>query len=138
MDNRCEVLRMNFDGELRDRDTFLSQIRSAVMKVTGERMTLDALINEIAKNIFDHADGKGSLVIYREGDSFEFVIRDCGKESYNFNKCIKHSTLVGNETNFGIGLRMIQDYAEGLGIKLSIDTSEGFSYSGIYKKLFHS
>jgi hypothetical protein len=134
MNNRCEVLRMNFDGGLRDRQVFLNQIRSAVMKVTGEKMTLDALINEIAKNIFDHADGKGSLVICREDDLFDFVIKDCGKKSYNFEKSKNHSTLVGNGINCGIGLGMIQDYAEDLGIKLNIDTSEGFSYSGVYKK----
>jgi len=133
-----EVLRINFDGVIRDRGVFLSCIRSAVTKVTGERMTLDALINEIAKNIFDHAEGKGFLVISKEGDLFKFVIGDCGKKSYNFNKCINHSTLVGNGVNHGIGLGMIQDYAEDLGIKLDVDTSKGFCYSGFYKKSFHS
>lgn len=93
----------------------------------------NALIIEIAKNIFDHADATGSLLIERKGDSFEFLIKDGGKVSYNWDECVGHSRLAGNGVNFGAGLELILDMAETLKIDLHVDTTKGFSYSGVYK-----
>ncbi|MCX6787423.1 MAG: ATP-binding protein [Candidatus Kaiserbacteria bacterium] len=104
------------------------------MDFTGERMRLDVLINEIAKNIFDHANKIGSLSIVRKGNSFEFSMRDGGQNYYDFDECLNHSTSAMNGINFGVGLKTIRDFAEFLGIDLHIDTSKGFSYSGIYRK----
>ena len=130
------ILVLKFDGKEPDRRSFLSQIRKSVMSFTGETMTLDALVNEIAKNIFDHAQGKGSLLIRLKNGQFEFVIKDDGQDSYEFEKYRGKSKLAGNGTNFGIGLDMILDLAKGLNIELKIDTTKGFTYSGVYKPLF--
>jgi hypothetical protein len=96
VNTKIVTLKMYFDGTMTDRREFLRLIREAVAEFTGERMTLDALIVEIAKNIFDHAHGLGSLVIKRKGDSFEFEIKDEGQENHDFEKCSTNSTLVGN------------------------------------------
>lgn len=132
MGDPLKSLEMRFDGTVTDRREFLRQIRLAVMALTGERMTLDALVIEIAKNIFDHAHGLGSLVINLVDGSFEFHIKDDGQENHDFEHCSAHSKLAGNGVNFGTGLRIILEIAESLGIDLQIDSSKGFSYSGIY------
>lgn len=134
MENTDTVLNLLFDGKVTDRHEFLQQVRDPVIRLTGERMTLDAVINEIAKNIFDHANGRGSLVIRRlKGGFFEFHIQDGGVEAHDFEYCRTHSRLAGKTRhNYGIGLEMIEELSGGLGIHLKIDTSHGFSYSGIY------
>ncbi len=130
MDNQDHVLKMELSGNL-GRQAFLHQIRAKVMYATGE-LGLGYLINEIAKNIYDHAEGKGYLEIIPEGDSFKFLIKDHGEKTFDFEFCKRNSTKAGNGINFGTGLECIGDYADSLGIELHIDTSKGFSYSGIY------
>ena len=132
MNKMTSSLMMVFDGSVVDRTEFFAHIRNAVMEFTGECMSLDALVCEIAKNIFDHAHGLGSLAIEFRNDSFEFKISDNGKTSYDFDTCSIQSRLVGTGVNFGAGLRTICDLANDLDIELHIDTSKGFSYSGIY------
>jgi len=132
MGDQLKTLEMRFDGTVTDRREFLKQIRSAVMGLTGEMMTLDALINEIAKNIFDHAHGLGSLVIKPVDGSFEFQIKDDGQKDHDFEHCSAHPRLAGSGVNFGVGLRTIRELAQSLGVDLQIDPSKGFSYSGIY------
>lgn len=133
MDDRVEVLNMRFDGSESNRAKFLKGIRTAVIELTKEVMTLDFILYEIAKNIFDHAGGVGSLIIWRTGHTLEFVIKDGGCSTYDFATCIGNSRLCGNGVNFGLGLSMIVDGAKGLGINLHIDTSNGFSYQGVYE-----
>jgi hypothetical protein len=125
-------LTMSFDGSITDRKTFLKQIRYAVIEMTQERMTLDAIIVEMAKNIFDHAGGVGFIKIIRQNNRFFFEVRDGGEESHDFAYCSFHSRLVGNGVNHGTGLQMICDLARDLGVELTIDTSGGFSYIGVY------
>ena len=132
MSNIVNTLEMRFDGTTTDRKEFLRRIRTAVIELTGERMTLDALINEIAKNIFDHAHGLGSLIIKNQNGAFEFEIKDDGESAYDFETCSTCSRLVGNGVNFGIGLKTICELARDLDIDLCINTSKGFSYSGVY------
>lgn len=129
------MLEMTFNGSDTDRQHFLHHIREAVMSYTGEYMTLDALLNEIAKNIFDHAKSEGYLRITKQGDDFHFLIKDEGTETFDFGTCsTQGSRLAGNGINCGIGLGCIKDLAEGLKIDLIIDTTKGFSYSGVYHK----
>ncbi len=132
MCDQFKTLEMRFDGTVTDRKEFLKQIRAAVTELTGERMTLDVLINEIVKNIFDHAHGLGHLVIRSKEGSFEFEIKDDGQGSHNYENCSVDFRLIDNGINFGIGLKTIRDLAQSLNIDLKIDTSKGFSYSGIY------
>lgn len=134
MKRKRRTLELRFRGGIRDRQTFLLRIRDAVTKFTGEQLFLDALINEIAKNIFDHARGRGSLAIRARGDSFKFVIKDDGDGAHDFEHCLKHSALAGNGINYGKGLRAILDMAESLRIELRVETSKGFSYSGTCRR----
>lgn len=132
MENGSRKLIMIFDGQEKDRRSFLNKIRAEVINFTRESMTLDVLVIEIAKNIFDHADGLGMLAIEETHGSFVFKIHDNGEQEFDFNFCWNNSRLSGNGTNFGAGLRVIVSVAKDLGIDLGIDTRKGFSYSGTY------
>lgn len=129
-----QVLEMTFYGTPKSRILFLRRIRDRVTKLTGEVMTLDALIIEVAKNIFDHARGCGALRIQAHGTSFVFEIHDNGTEAYDFEFCRANPSDLQNDINCGIGLGMILDLAQSLSIDLKIDTSKGFAYSGTYTK----
>ena len=126
---------LEFNKVATKRSVFLKKIRTAVIRFTDEKMKLDALIHEIAKNIYDHAQGKGTLIITQKDGSFEFEIKDNGQESYNFDLCKNNSASAGNGINYGIGLNMILNLAAALKIELKIDTSKGFYYSGVYTPL---
>ncbi len=126
---------IKFCGTIVKRNIFLKEIRAAVIKIRGEKMKLDALIHEIAKNIYDHAQGKGSLIITQKDNSFGFEIKDNGRESYNFDLCKNNSARAGNGVNYGVGLNMIIELAIALKIELKIDSSRGFHYSGVYTPL---
>ncbi len=123
---------MEFCGIAVKRNIFLKETHIAISKLMGHEIMFIHLIHEIAKNIYDHAKGKGSLIITQKDNSFEFEIKDNGQESYDFNLCKNNSRLIGNEINFGIGLFLITEIAKSLKIDLKIDTSKGFRYSGIY------
>ena len=135
MNADTKLVTMKFCGTTVKRNIFLKEIRAAVTKITGEKMTLDALIHEIAKNIYDHARGEGSMTIIQKDNLFEFEIKDDGQESYDFDLCKNNSASVSNGINYGIGLNMIFNLASALKIELKIDTSKGFYYSGVYTPL---
>ncbi len=127
------TLRIIFAGNHVPRRVFISIIRNEVAELIGQTMRLDMLLIEIAKNIFDHANGKGILMLRKQPDgTFAFEIRDHGTESYDFNLCRARPARHANGLNYGLGLGLITDLADSLGIKLSVDTSAGFAYSGIY------
>lgn len=132
MDGQTNVLTMRFDGTVQNRREFLRRIRVIIIDLVGSTSVFDALINEIAKNIYDHAHGLGSLVIEILDGSFNFEVMDDGKISHNYEYCRNNSTLKGNLTNCGIGLGIIKDLAESEEIDLRIDTSRGFLYSGTF------
>lgn len=134
MKKQEKTLHILFDGTVLDRDEFLQSSRVQVIDFIEEQMTLDALLNEIAKNIFDHAGGKGSIFIERTGSQYTFCIKDDGTEPVNLADCAKNWSSINPGTNFGIGLNLIKLFAEDLGIALKIDTSKGVSYSGTYTK----
>lgn len=118
------------------RQAALTRVRDDVFKFTGRRMALDALCAEILKNIIDHANGRGSLVIVFTNGAFEFTMRDESTESFNLETCRKGSRFAGdptNTTNHGAGLGIIDDIAATYHIQLVIDTSRGFCYSGVYR-----
>lgn len=121
MSTRSKHLVLDFDGSEQNRDVFLKQIRTKIMCFTAERMRLDALIHEIAKNVFDHAGGKGKLVITQENDFFHFTIYDYGPEA-----------RPRTEVNFGIGKSIIEDLAKAFDIELHVETTAGIRYSGTY------
>ena len=118
-EKRSNILRLEFSGGELNRQQFLDRIKIAVNIFTGEEMTLDSLVDEIVKKIFDHADGRGSLLITKSktknGKEFGFVIKDEGEGA----ECV-------------VGLGVIKDLAERLNIDLKVDTSKGYTYSGTY------
>jgi anti-sigma regulatory factor (Ser/Thr protein kinase) len=132
MERELGSLVMVFDGSAKNRELFLNTIRVAVSDYTGEMMTLDYLMRELAKNIFDHAEGKGKMVIMRRGGSFEFEIKDEGTEAFDYEYCMQHSRLSGNGKNYGIGLRLTREFAKHFSIDMHVDTSKGFRYWGVY------
>lgn len=132
MGNTQTLLWIQFDNSIQERDVFLGNTRRTVVNFMNEKMRLDALIHEIAKNIYDHAGGRGTLRIEKEANKFDFCIKDEGVEAFDREFCKNHSRLAGNGINFGIGLKLIEDLAMILHIDLVVNISSGFSYSGIY------
>lgn len=96
------------------------------------------LLNEIVKNIYDHADGQGEVTVVRDGDVLSFTARDFGTKSFDLTEIrARGSTKAGNGMNFGIGVcrGLIEQLAHSVGMTgagLSLDTSKGFSYSGSF------
>ena len=135
--NEPNLLKIEFTGRTSDRTAFLCQTRMTVMDFIGERMTLEALIHEMVKNIYDHADGRGILEIHREGELFRFQVKDHGVKAHDFEICFYNSSKSGNGINHGMGLGIIMHLAHDLGMELSVDTSQGFHYSGTYRRKRH-
>jgi anti-sigma regulatory factor (Ser/Thr protein kinase) len=127
-----KVLILILDGTSMKRQQFLNYIRNSIIIFTRNAMLIDVLINEISKNIYDHADRKGEIIITQIGGKYFFIVRDYGCNEYTFSNCIGHSTKKGNGVNCNMGLGMILEYAESFKIILCIDTSKGFCYSGFY------
>jgi len=92
------------------------------------------LVNEISKNIWDHANGKGQITLEAVDETLNFEIKDYGTESYDIEKIRQAgSRLAGNHINHGHGIcgGMIEGIAEGNKVKnFHVDTSCGFTYSG--------
>ncbi len=129
-------LEMVFKKENESREEFCSKILEIIRVFLNQNCNgLLMLFLEIIRNIYDHADGCGKIIIIKDVDSIRFIIFDFGKKKYNLTE-IKNSgsTKGGRSVNFGAGLcgSMIEDIAKTLEIKLKIDTSKGFRYEGIY------
>jgi hypothetical protein len=92
------------------------------------------LVNEITKNIWDHTDGKGQIILEADGEALNFEIKDYGTESYDLEEIRQvGSRLAGNHINHGHGVcgEMIKGLAEGNKVKnFQVNTSHGFTYSG--------
>jgi len=130
--------RLVFKGNEISRNAFLDNFIAENVNFFGVDINHSflLLLVEIAKNIYDHANGKGELVFLMDGDEVDFVIRDYGTKKYwLFWVKLFGSTKSGNGINFGKGLSggMIERCAKDLGIDLKIDTTSGFCYSGKYK-----
>lgn len=88
--------------------------------------------SEILKNIYDHAGGKGKLVLEEVEGGARFVVEDYGGGSYDLEALKERGSLkAGNGVNYGVGLSLIPGVAEGLGVvDFKLDCSCGFKYSG--------
>ncbi|MFA5935117.1 MAG: hypothetical protein WC827_04510 [Candidatus Paceibacterota bacterium] len=107
-------------------DKFCKQILMIIRFFIGQNLNgLCMLFLEIFRNIYDHANGTGKIVLIKNTNSIKFIIFDFGKG----NKLTK---IRNDKVNFGAGVSMIKDIAESLGIELKVDTSKGFYYEGIY------
>ena len=128
---------MDIDGNGKSRDKFLKEIRKALRSFLGyENRELIMVLSEMVKNIYDHTDEKkGALRIEKYPDLINFSLRDQGTEEFLWGDCIRKSTKAGNGINFGVGLRSIEDISCHIGLKLEIDTSKGFAYTGSFRPI---
>lgn len=117
------------------REEFLSEIHLLVAEFIGENWNLlGMVVNEIVKNIWDHADAKGTLKIERRNDEeFWLQIEDDSSLEYDFSSLVGKSRLTGNGINHGYGLSMISDMGKMLCADFRIDTKSGFKYSGTFE-----
>lgn len=133
------ILQLNFNGRSIPRDEFIRKMRLAVSQFVDEHPNnpLAMLVTEIAKNIYDHADGIGSLKLFwkRKG-ACQFEVSDHLATAFDFDQCMAHSVLAGtNDVNFGLGLGIIKTISSMQNFEdFTIDTSAGFKYQGTYYK----
>ncbi len=134
--------RIIFNGNSIPREKFRENFQNFFEDFLGDlskhpqHIQFYTLLWEIVKNIYDHADGQGEVVLSVEACELHFVVRDFGTKSFDLEKIKKiGSTKCGNGVNFGFGIvgGGINSLAKGIGISLELDTSQGFSYSGDYK-----
>ncbi len=119
-------LEMVFEGNDTSRDKFCQQVLMIIRFFLGQNLNgFYMLFLEMFRNIYDHANGKGKIVLIKNNNSIKFIIFDFGKG----NKLTK---IRNNKVNFGVGILMIKDIVESLKIELKVNTSKCFRYEGIY------
>ena len=92
-------------------------------------------VREIAKNMWDHADGKGSFHFIRDELDVRFWICDQGREGFSLATIKKGgSSKAGNGTNFGAGVigGMIDDWSREAGLSYTLNPERGFEYTGTF------
>jgi len=110
------------------REIFLREISLTAISFVGEIMPFVMLLREIAKNIYDHNQGNGYLILNKIGDSIEFEIGNRAAVLPDTELFPK----TGKRVNFGVGLRNIPEIAKTLGIELKINIPGGYVYSGTF------
>jgi glucose-6-phosphate-specific signal transduction histidine kinase len=133
-----------FDKEIKDRkkfiDVYIQIIKATLLDET--EVNFIRPIMEIVKNIYDHANGEGELILKKiNEESLYFEIFDYGNNYYILEK-LKHdgiSTLASakNAHNFDFGLSKILEFGQKLCQNFEVKTSKGFYYSGIYSTKKH-
>ncbi len=130
------TLKLDFYVSDLRRDEFMTkctQLFRFFLKGITPQNGLIMFFNEILKNIHDHSNGDGSLMLKRSPDFLEFEIEDCSTGNYDLETLSTTGlTTKTNGINRGLGLGMIKDMSEGLNINLNIDSSSGFKYKGRY------
>ncbi len=131
----------DFEGTSEPRNVFTRKWKDQLRKFLEDR-NIEAwngiimLLQDMIKNIYDHAQGKGRLEVVLEGDRLSFLVRDYVLKSYDWAEIKKHGStkayLPGNTVNYDQGIRgnLITGPVEDLNCKLEIDTSAGFTYVG--------
>ncbi len=130
-------LHIEFKGNGTPRNQFVREILVELLAYFGDsNNALIQLVLEIIKNNWDHAEGKGSLAVTeRSPGTFEFRVTDGGTAPVDLEIACRGSTKAGNGTNYGIGMGMIKDLgAMTCFTDFKIDTTAGFTYSGIFTK----
>lgn len=138
---RRREIRYTFSRYRIPRGEFLSRFKREVIDFMGGSTSLDQydlvflmFLNEIVKNIWDHADGEGRAFLSQRERGLFFEIKDQGKESHDLAILKGGGTSKPNSgVNYGIGLSHIEDWAKAAKVKeLAIDCSCGFRYTGVY------
>lgn len=119
------------------RSDFLTKMsRMLLDKLTYAHRELIVLMIEMLKNIHDHTNGRGEIYIKKTDSYIEFEIRDYGRDSFDIKSLSKRGVSAKKDTgvNFGAGLGTILDpkIHKGIGLKLKLDASCGFKYTGKY------
>jgi hypothetical protein len=125
-------LKVELSAKNKTREIFLREVKFAAIAFSGGLTIFAALLREIAKNIYDHAQGNGYLILNKTGNAVEFKIGNRGAPPTGHKWEVKKSSLAGNGVNFGVGINLIPQLAEALGIELKIDIPGGYVYSGTY------
>jgi len=128
-------MKKRFFLEGMSRDRFEDELLNFLEIKKGQgRASVFVLIREVVKNIYQHADGKGKvLVSINRAGILCFIARDFGTAAFDLAEIKRHgSTKMGNGENYGFGLcgGMIEMTAQDLHMRLRIDTSRGFYYRG--------
>ena len=129
---------LEFTGIKKQRDDFLEDFHEEFFKNScieemdrNKKMQLFYLLREIIKNIYDHAEGMGSVLL-KQIDTGRILFKVCSPgNSYDFQKLKKEpSSKQGNKINFGRGLFLIESMLQDFTENYSVDTSAGFCYQG--------
>jgi hypothetical protein len=133
-----------FKGKSMGREAFMNDFYEKIAPFLSKSFTVNydwvmlyTLFNEIVKNIYDHADGKGEAIFWKNNvkKRLYFQIKDYGTKRHSLAKIKKEAKKgkPGNGINFGAGIAtIIPGLALNLNIPLKIDTSCGFCYSGLF------
>lgn len=137
IDQCSERLHITFqrrDKESYRRDEWLFYIiRIVGLFINSGVHTIEELLLEACKNIWDHADAQGSVTLTKlSNGAFTFIVTDGHDEPFVFDVCEGNSRLAGNGTNFGEGLGIIRRCMELNCAHATIDTTQGFRYEGIF------
>ncbi len=117
-----DELLIEFNGRSKKQDKFLSDFVHTAAGFLDEEKRIHAnemvtFLQEMVKNIYDHAEGKGKVKLTRIGRGIHFKVEDFGDKRHDF----------------GQGLFLIQGMARDLKIiAFEINCSRGFTYTGIY------
>lgn len=128
-------LRIEFEDIKLPKHDFIWEILRQLLVVFDNRNNeLVQLTLEIVKNNFDHAQGKGYLVLEETAPrTFRFEIGDYGTEKFDLDHVRTHSTGKPGK-NFNAGTGMIDDMSSAECFSdFKIDTEKGFTYSGVFK-----
>lgn len=128
-------LHFTFDpGHLVSRELALKGFSTAVKAALrrAEPQTLNhqqlmLMLLELAKNTFDHSTGVGVLDLQMPGPGqvFRACYRD-GGAAFDWQACSQpgYSAKAGNGVNFGLGLALLQQGSEAMGLNLVITRRE--------------
>lgn len=132
-------LKIEFTGKKLPRTEQLQNVRDEIRTFVREdhddSLLFVSFMNEIIKNVYDHAENRGHIHLKKESASIQFEIKDYGTGTYNIEELKKlPSSKEGSGVNSGIGLSlMIPGMAESLEIKdFLVDASCGFTYTGTW------
>jgi hypothetical protein len=104
----------------------------------AHNQTIFYVLSEAIKNIYDHADSCGQVVLLLKGNQLFFSLRDYNPHSVDFEGIIKRGTTSKPETgyNYGLGIRnyLTEMPREDLQmLSYQIDSSAGIHYTGIWR-----
>lgn len=130
------ILEFTFTGRDIPRSKLLKQFLSSVFPIVGEEhKAFLAMILEMVKNIYDHADGWGYAKFHKLPDGeIHFEVNNLkGDNSAKSGRDKTQTEHIKNTKNFGVGIAAIKAIAKSLHILLISHKADKFEYQGIYR-----